>query len=308
MKNKATYNIDLIYFAMNLIFFSSVQTISFKSNQKFISLIDNFLYNDKTHNKDFPALVQLDKTRNLNTTNYLKNQNSPYFKNKIIENLNPFFESSNEDIKLISSNFLGTVLPKHEEIEKADKIDCTNLNVSSENYDLFRIACNNTNLLELNMQKEEKIKLFKSQKILDCNNDTCRPGQGKCISDNQCDCNSRFVDNPDLDVNMFCSYKQKRQLIFFLTEFFAPIGVGHVLNGRFLYGIIKCSVIFGLIMVDIISKCVLLCGNERGTKCPNYISFFYFAIIVFWQAYDITMIGFNKFKEENGISYIQVEI
>ncbi len=107
---------------------------------------------------------------------------------------------------------------------------------------------------------------------------------------------------------MFCSYKQKRQLLFFLTEFFAPIGLGHILYGRFLYGVIKCSVIVGLIMLDLISKCILLCGKERGVKCPNYVTFFYFAVIVFWQAYDITMIGFNKFREENNIPYIQVEV
>lgn len=308
MKNKAVYERNILFLTINLIYFTSIQSLSLHSNQKFISLIDDFISSDKIRNKNFPALIQMDKIRNLNSTNQSNNINNTQNNDKTNFNFNPFLDSKMENLKLISSNFLGTVIPKHEESEKEEKIDCSSFIVTRENYELFRRNCNNTNLLELSMQAREKIKLFTSQKMLECNNDTCRPGQGKCISNNQCRCDSGFMDNPDPKIELFCSYKQKRQLIFFLTEFFAPIGLGHVLNGRFLYGIIKCSVIVGLILIDLISKCVLLCGKERGPKCPNYFTFFYFAIIVFWQAYDITMIGFNKFKEDNNIPYIQVEI
>ena len=309
MKKKVTSNLDFILLTFTLIYFTSIQAISIQSNQKFIALIENFMNNDNRKNENSSDLLNLDNTRDLNSTNQSVNKNNTH-KNDIVNfNFNPFFDSNLEDIKLISSKFLGTVIPKHEEIDKANKINCSSLKVSSENYQLFKTACkNSTNLLELNMLEEGKIKLYTSLKALECNNDTCRPEQGKCISDNQCQCISGFVDNPDLKINMFCSYKQKRQLIFFLTEFFAPVGLGHILNGRLLYGTIKCSIVLGLIMLDFISKCVLLCGRERGTKCPNYFTFFYFAIIVIWQAFDITMIGFNKFREENNIPFIQVEI
>jgi len=308
MKKRIVHNIDILFIAINLIYFVSIQAISVQTNQKFISLVENYL-KDNINNKNSDDLLQLDKTKNLNSINQSNNQNNIIKNDKINFNFNPFFENKFEDIKLISSKFLGTLIPKQEKSDKLDKIDCSSLKVSSENYELLKNACDNTtNLIELNLQEGAKINLHLSLKLLECNDDTCKPGQGKCRSSNRCQCDSGFVDNPDQNVNMFCSYKQKRQLLFFLTEFFAPIGLGHILYGRFLYGVIKCSVIVGLIMLDLISKCILLCGKERGVKCPNYVTFFYFAVIVFWQAYDITMIGFNKFREENNIPYIQVEV
>lgn len=306
MKNKVIYNFETIFLVTFLFFFTMVQSISIKSNHNFITLTDNYFNNEKVSHNEFPSFIQIEKTENLNSTNYVK---------KIIENaenranvLNPFLEKNLENLNLISSKFLGTVIPKLEEEDKVYNIDCSHINLSSENYDSFKKKCNNTYLLEFEMRQKEKITFETNQKKLKCDNDTCRPEHGKCISDIECICNNGFVTNPDSKINLFCSYKQKKQLIFFLTEFFAPLGLGHILNGRFLYGIIKCSIIVGLIMLDLISKCVLLCGKEKGTKWPNYFSFFYLLIIIFWQAYDITMIGFNKFKEDNGMTYIQVEV
>ena len=96
-------------------------------------------------------------------------------------------------------------------------------------------------------------------------------------------------------------------MLLFLIEFFAPFGLGFILYGHFMYGIIKLSIFVGLIVIDLISKCVLLCKNERRAKFPNHMTYFYYLILVFWQLFDMTMIGFNKYKDDNGMPYLPVE-
>jgi len=305
MKNFSIFNFDPSFFLIILIYLTSVECISINTNKKFISLIDDYI-NINYKNNFQSQFLQINNNNSTNITINNSEINKLNIKNNF--NFNPFFDVALEDIHMISSNFLGTVIPESNKNETTEKFDCSNFNITNENYTQYRKLCNNTNLIQLRLKTNNRLKLFDSDYILECDNNTCKSGQGKCINTNQCQCEAGFLDDPNLSINLYCSYKQKKQLTFFLTEFFVPIGIGHILNGRTFYGLIKCSVIVGLFMIDLISKCVLLCGKERGAKFPNYITFFYFAIFVIWQAYDITMIGFNKFKEENNVPYIQVEI
>lgn len=303
MKKFSIFNFHSLFFLIILIYFTSVECISINTNKKFLSLIDNYI--NRNNNNLQSQFLQINNNNSTNVT--INHSEIDKLNTKNNFNFNPFFDVALEDMHMISSNFLGTVIPNSNKNE-TEKFDCSNFNITNENYLQYRKLCNDTNLIQLRLKSNNRLKLFNSQNILECNNNTCKSSQGKCININKCQCESGFVDDPNLSINLYCSYKQKSQLNFFLTEFFVPIGIGHILNGRIFYGLIKCSVVVGLFMIDLISKCVLLCGKERGAKFPNYITFFYFAIFVFWQAYDITMIGFNKFKEENNVPYIQVEI
>ena len=218
-----------------------------------------------------------------------KNDTKEENRKKLELEIDPLLEDDYEKYKLISSKFLGPIVPKEE-------IDCSHLNFDSPISDEIKKACDVTSLVQI-----------ADNRNLMCNAETCGPSQGKCNDQRMCVCEKGWLNDPNLKVNKFCSYKQKKQMLFFLIEFFAPFGLGHILYGKFYYGIIKLSVFIGLIMIDLISKCVLLCGNERGAKFPNYMTFFYYLILVFWQLFDMTMIGFNKFKDENGMPYLPVE-
>jgi len=347
MKNNIIFCLEII-FTFNLLYFSSIKAIPIHTNQQIVSLIDNYVQNKRENHlsSQFVEYEYHNHTNNLtynftvNDNTNVKNNSKNIDENKKIKdfNFNPFFEGSLEDIKLISSKFLGMIVPnsqeetlKDEKLKKSkiNEIDCKNFEkLSKENFEVFKNNCKIRNLIDfktnlitdLNRNIDNKhitlettkmytnlLTLFQTERILECNNETCKPGQGSCTTDSKCVCETGFVDDPNLKINKYCSYKQKRQLIFFLIEFFAPFGIGHILNGRFIYGVIKCSVVLGLILLDLFSKCILLCGKDRGAKCPNYITFLYYGIIIFWQAFDITMIGFNKFREENNIPYIQVE-
>ncbi len=345
MKNKKIFYLEVL-FLLNLFYISLIGAISIKSNQQINSLIDNYIKEYINNNFSSEIMIFQKENKQNNSTNDILENNTNYvnnlanktknFNNNHNKLFNPFFDTSLEDLKIISSNFLGTIIPtsQKEDFPKIETnmelyYDCDNFeNINKENIELYKKNCKIKNLIyfkdnlitnnkktikDLNSLLDKKfytnlVELFQTQRLLECSNETCKPGQGKCLSDIDCECEQGFVDDPDTKINKFCSYKQKRQLLFFLIEFFAPIGIGHILNGRFLYGIIKCSVVICLIFIDLFSKCILLCGKNRGAKCSNYITFIYYGIIIFWQAYDITMIGFNKFKEDNNVPYIQVQI
>lgn len=238
----------------------------------------------------------------------------------------PFLEEDSDKNKVISPNFLGEALPKNSELEEEyQSINCDNYNPKIIiDKQLFFKLCIKKNPYNKNT-KPEITKIFnfsmnnlielwsvndnitRPQRNIECNVETCSNEFGLCNEKNDCLCNEGFVDDPDVSINKFCSYKQKKQFFFFLTEFFAPFGLGHILYGRLFYGILKCSIFVFIILFDFISKCVLLCRKERGPKWPSFTTIFYYSILIFWHAYDITMIGFNKYKEENGVPYIPVQ-
>jgi hypothetical protein len=217
-------------------------------------------------------------------------------KKKFELEIDPMLEDDNEKFKLISNKFLGSIVPKEE-------IDCNHINFNNPISNEIRKACNIKSLIQItsNIKQEAKTR------NIDCNAQTCLASQGKCNSEGVCICQSGWLNDPNLKVNKYCSYKQKLQMQLFLIEFFAPFGLGFILYGNFFYGIIKLSVFAGLILIDLISKCILLCRDSRGAKFPNYMTLFYYLILVFWQLYDMTMIGFNKVKDNNGMPYLPVE-
>lgn len=223
-------------------------------------------------------------------------------KKKFQLEIDPILEDDYEKYKLISSKFLGPIVPKVD-------IDCDHLNIGSNFTDEIKKACNITSstFAQIQIGAKNLDTENKQGRNLICNSETCAPSQGNCNEIGQCICLKGWLDDPNLKVNKFCSYKQKKQMLLFLIEFFAPFGLGFILYGKLFYGVIKLSVFVGLIIIDLISKCILLCGNDRGAKFPNHMTFFYYLILVFWQLFDMTMIGFNKYKDENGMPYLPVE-
>jgi hypothetical protein len=224
--------------------------------------------------------------------NHVKQENKK--KNELV--IDPMLEDDNEKSKLISKEFLGTIIPKEE-------IDCKHLNFNNPISNEIRKACNIKSFIQMSSNANQET----PKRNIDCKAETCLASQGKCNSEGKCICVKGWLDDPNIKVEKFCSYKQKLQIQLFLIEFFAPFGLGFILYGNFFYGIIKLSVFSGLILIDLFSKCILICKKERGPKFPNYMTFFYYLFLVFWQLVDMTMIGFNKTKDNNGMPYLPLE-
>ena len=177
--------------------------------------------------------------------------------------------------------------------------------------EIFKKFCNKKkNLLKKKISnKNIKIPINKliSFKNLECNKKTCPDAFGKCSSNNICTCKFGFIDDPNKEVKKFCTYKQKSQIILFIIEFFASFGIGHLLNGRITYGLIKLLCFFCILMIDYITKYCLVSKNEKGTKYANILSIVYYFILIFWQILDISMIGLNKFKDDSNVPFLQLE-
>ena len=239
---------------------------------------------------------------NLVHSKFLENKNNilpnSALKFKIFDKNNKLtnFLISNEDllrVKNFQSNFVQLL---QNQTSNLTSINCDLYNPAAISDEFIRKTCKFT----LNPPISKRTNVV-------CNPQTCARENGFCSTNGQCQCLAGFYDDPDLKQEKFCSYHQRRQVTFFLLEFFLPFGIGHLCNGRIIYGVIKLLVFLAIILTDVITKIVLISKNERGTKPANIISFVYYFILILWQAYDVTMIGFNKFTEQNNVPYIQVE-
>jgi hypothetical protein len=300
MKKMNFYHVNFFILISLFLKISNIQTIQSRSQNSKTFALNNDFGVANLENKILRENMEVIANEQIKKTN-LDNKNN-HAKKFINLDFDPLLEDESEKNKLINSKFLGPIIPKLE----PEAINCKNLNSTSLSDSNILKICNMTSLIQLNVNQENS-ETPRINRGIQCDLDTCNPTMGVCSIQNECICEKGFVDDPNVSVNKYCSYKQKRQLLFFLIEFFAPFGLGHILNGRLFYGIIKCSIIVGIVLLDILSRCIIMCGSERGAKCPNYFSFFYYLMLVIWHAYDITMIGFNKFKEENNISFIPVE-
>ncbi len=133
-----------------------------------------------------------------------------------------------------------------------------------------------------------------------CSDTNCKAPFGTCSTSNQCKCSQGWIQSPFRNVSTAensCDYQLKKQVWFFSLEFLSWIGIGHMYASRFLYGIIKCSVMFLILFMDF----VIIYDKTRAPKCLNYfIHFIYFSFFV-WHTYDLVMIGTNLYLDGNGM-------
>jgi hypothetical protein len=133
----------------------------------------------------------------------------------------------------------------------------------------------------------------------ECNDQNCPSERGYCQTANRCVCKLGYA-NLVQNINYYCDYNQKSQKISFLLEFFLPFGTGHIYSGRLILGFAKLLIISGTIFLDILVKRM---DSSKSKHKNNLIMFVYslYLFILFWQIFDITMIGLNKYPDGNGI-------
>ena len=122
-----------------------------------------------------------------------------------------------------------------------------------------------------------------------------------------CYCAKGYVNiYNNINSEIYCSYKQYKQLNSFLLELFTNFGIGHLIIGNFISGIIK--IILSLFLY-------ILCGlqywnnvifkqkkNEIKITFGIYISFLCSFI---WWIVDAFCFGFNKYNDINNIPLMQ---
>lgn len=133
-----------------------------------------------------------------------------------------------------------------------------------------------------------------------CNINNCE----NCISATKCQCPNGYAQDPKKEVKeneLSCTYKRKKQYVFFLLELFLPIGIGHFYAGRIINGIVKLLVMAAIIALDIILKNKILKGFKTKQRFSIVSYILYFGILA-WICIDIVCIGVNHYKDGKGIS------
>ena len=136
-----------------------------------------------------------------------------------------------------------------------------------------------------------------------CNYINCGETYGHCMNKNTCRCKEGFVHAPYLSKNIqeFCRYKQRSQLICFILELFFLCGAGHFYCMRVITGFLKLIFAYTVyITYDYLKK---EDDSETSLKrgCLKYVGYlvvFSFFVVHF---YDILMIGQNKYLDGYGI-------
>jgi hypothetical protein len=150
---------------------------------------------------------------------------------------------------------------------------------------------------------------FFNQRNIVCTQKNCVAPYGVCTNNNTvCMCTSgyaNFVPAGETTYDFYCTYKQKKQIIAFLLEFFISVGVGHFYAGRILFGVFKLLVMFGPIILGILMCCTAMMKDRDSSTCMGL--FVMIASCTFicggliWQLVDVIMFGINSYKDGNGV-------
>jgi hypothetical protein len=133
-----------------------------------------------------------------------------------------------------------------------------------------------------------------------CNENNCHSPYGKCSSKDTCGCLPGYAPNPRGE-DVQCSYLLKEQYIFFLLEILIPIGVGHLYTGRILYGLIKAIYVIGVIIIGCFIKTPSKAATTTSRRVFQFLTYILYLSVLFWQVFDISMIGLNRFKDGKGL-------
>jgi hypothetical protein len=125
-----------------------------------------------------------------------------------------------------------------------------------------------------------------------CEMSTCPP-PSYCQDVNTCKCGDGVANfsPPGVVLPLFCQYKQKQKLTFFLLEFFIP-GVGHFYIGSILLGILK-------ILLFCTGTC---CASAAASKESFTMIFLIFQCgVCLWYTVDLVLIATDFYRDGNTV-------
>ena len=166
----------------------------------------------------------------------------------------------------------------------------------------------------LNVYSDAKYELASN---INCNAYNCQYPNA-CTPDNKtCKCSFESAEyelyHPNTDTKTpsqgsqnieYCKYKRKKQIVYFLLEFFLNIGAGHLYAGNYLIGGVK----LGLVFLPCFILCVLLCIGVVATDNIKEIAgvgaclgILVACSVSIWWLVDAILIGIRKYKDGNGV-------
>ena len=150
--------------------------------------------------------------------------------------------------------------------------------------------------------------IFLAARNIVCNANNCFFPYGVCTENNTvCQCLDGYANFKvaNSNINYYCSYQQKRQVIGFLLEFFVSLGVGHFYAGRVLFGVFKLLIMLGPIVLSLLMCCSAVFKNNDTSSCVGLAlmigSCLFVCTGLVWQLVDIIMFGINSYKDGNGV-------
>ena len=147
-------------------------------------------------------------------------------------------------------------------------------------------------------QKNEKCKENYPKKIY------CKPNDFT-----HCVCITGYVTGSDYNKNLkdiYCDYKQKKQLNAFLLELFVGFGAGHFYRGNYLMASLKLvAFLFGIYIICLFPLTAKWISDCCDCDCLVVLVsiFFYLAAcgLAFWFIFDLVYFGKNKYKDKNDV-------
>ena len=126
---------------------------------------------------------------------------------------------------------------------------------------------------------------------------------GICISDNICECHSRY----SYINNQGCTYSRKIKIVALLLELFCPFGASYFYLELYKIGILKFGfvIIYPLMLLICFCQCIAGSHNKININIQNIVGYvFYFSYIlgfIAWYVYDVIILSIFNRKDGNNI-------
>lgn len=158
---------------------------------------------------------------------------------------------------------------------------------------------------------------FASARKIKCSKENCQyPNQ--CLEDNStCKCSTEYAEfelNKKLQTGekriiptvdyVYCAYRRKSQLLYFLLEFILNIGVGHLYAGNLGIGISKMTLVFLPCVVFSLLICLGVMSSSKIADMAVYgycLVFSAICAITLWWLVDIILIAIGYYSDGNGV-------
>jgi TM2 domain-containing membrane protein YozV len=224
--------------------------------------------------------IMLHKKSDLNQINL----NTPKKRNNMIKLQESIQEKSKSGNNTSRNN--GT------ERKTSNEIDGRNNQVSKHNaqFDSFAV--------DPYLQYYSEEDRFFYVRNIKCAMSNCPP-PSFCMDDKTCKCGEGHANMllPDMQLQFYCQYRQKQQIVAFLLETFLSLGIGHFYSGRVNFGIIKLLVALSPIILMCCSVC---CKGSEANGCLVLSSTLTCAYFI-WQIIDIINFATNSYKDGYGV-------
>jgi hypothetical protein len=162
-----------------------------------------------------------------------------------------------------------------------------------------------------NKQSNPKFDKFSVAEKINCTSSNCNI-PNFCITDNTvCKCSSEYAEyelNKPLKEGekpavasaskAFCQYQRKKQLTYFLLEFFLNIGAGHLYAGNVLLGILKLLIV----ILPCLGYCVFMCvSSNKDNGTVKALSSLFGCVASIWWLTDLILIGTRHYDDGNTV-------